>query len=90
MQGVVVGLLPLLLMGVLYVMEREAMQVLHTTWQGWAALALSKTRWHSSTWLGSIGSLRHFVMLRLLSPAGTIFRMPEFNKACRGQIAVRP
>lgn len=40
MQGVVVGLLPLFLMGVLYVMEREAMQVLHTTWQGWAALAL--------------------------------------------------
>jgi tight adherence protein B len=40
MQGVVVGLLPLLLLAVLYVMEREAMQVLHTTWQGWAALAL--------------------------------------------------
>lgn len=40
MQGVVVGLLPLLLLAVLYVMEREAMQVLHTTWQGWVALAL--------------------------------------------------
>jgi tight adherence protein B len=39
MQGVVVGVLPLLLLAVLYVMEREAMQVLHTTWQGWAALA---------------------------------------------------
>jgi tight adherence protein B len=38
MQGVVVGVLPLLLLGVLYVMEREAMQVLHTTWQGWTAL----------------------------------------------------
>ncbi len=38
-QGVVVGTLPLLLLVVLYVMEREAMQVLHTTWQGWAALA---------------------------------------------------
>jgi tight adherence protein B len=40
MQGVVVGLLPVLLMAVLYAMEREAMQVLHTTWQGWAAIAL--------------------------------------------------
>jgi tight adherence protein B len=39
MQGVVVGVLPLLLLAVLYVMEREAMQVLHTTWQGWLALA---------------------------------------------------
>lgn len=39
MQGVVVGVLPLLLLAVLYVMEREAMQVLHTTWQGWVALA---------------------------------------------------
>jgi tight adherence protein B len=39
MQGVVVGLLPLLLLAVLYVMETEAMQVLHTTWQGWSALA---------------------------------------------------
>lgn len=39
MQGIVVGVLPLLLLAVLYVMEREAMQVLHTTWQGWAALA---------------------------------------------------
>lgn len=38
-QGVVVGTLPLLLLVVLYVMERDAMQVLHTTWQGWAALA---------------------------------------------------
>lgn len=39
MQGAVVGVLPLLLMAVLYGMEREAMQVLHTTWQGWLALA---------------------------------------------------
>lgn len=39
MQGVVVGVLPLLLLAVLYVMERDAMQVLHTTWQGWSALA---------------------------------------------------
>lgn len=39
MQGVVVGVLPLLLLAVLYVMERDAMQVLHTTWQGWMALA---------------------------------------------------
>jgi tight adherence protein B len=38
-QGVVVGVLPLLLLAVLYVMERDAMQVLHTTWQGWVALA---------------------------------------------------
>ncbi len=38
-QGVVVGVLPLLLLAVLYVMEREAMQVLHSTWQGWSALA---------------------------------------------------
>lgn len=38
-QGVVVGILPLLLLVVLYVMERDAMQVLHTTWQGWVALA---------------------------------------------------
>ena len=40
MQGLVVGLLPLLLLVVLYVMERDAMRVLHTTWQGWVALAL--------------------------------------------------
>jgi tight adherence protein B len=39
MQGVVVGLLPLLLLAVLYAMETEAMSVLHTTWQGWVALA---------------------------------------------------
>jgi tight adherence protein B len=39
MQGVVVGVLPLLLLAVLYVMERDAMEVLHTTWQGWSALA---------------------------------------------------
>lgn len=38
MQGLIVGLLPLLLLAVLYGMEREAMQVLHTTWQGWMAL----------------------------------------------------
>jgi tight adherence protein B len=40
MQGLIVGLLPLLLLAVLYGMEREAMQVLHTTWQGWVALGL--------------------------------------------------
>ncbi len=40
MQGVIVGLLPLLLMAVLYVMEPEAMQVLHTTWQGWVTLGV--------------------------------------------------
>lgn len=39
MQAVVVGILPLLLLAVLYVMEPAAMQVLHTTWQGWMALA---------------------------------------------------
>ena len=40
MQGVVVGVLPLLLLLVLYVMEPEAMRALHTTWQGWCALGL--------------------------------------------------
>lgn len=40
LQGVVVGVLPLLLMLVLYGMERDAMQVLHTTWQGWTALGM--------------------------------------------------
>lgn len=40
LQGVVVGVLPLLLMAALYFMEPEAMRVLHTTWQGWAALTL--------------------------------------------------
>jgi tight adherence protein B len=40
MQGLVVGLLPLLLLAVLYAMEPEAMRVLHTTWQGWVALGL--------------------------------------------------
>lgn len=40
MQGVVVGLLPLLLLAVLYVMEAEAMRMLHTTWQGWVALGV--------------------------------------------------
>lgn len=40
MQGLVVGLLPVFLLAVLYVMEREAMRVLHTTWQGWAAIGL--------------------------------------------------
>ena len=40
MQGVVVGVLPLLLLMVLYVMEGDTMRVLHTTPQGWAALAL--------------------------------------------------
>ena len=39
-QGVVVGVLPLLLIVALYVMEPDAMQVLHTTWQGWLALAV--------------------------------------------------
>lgn len=39
MQGVVVGALPLLLLLVLYAMEAETMKVLHTTPQGWAALA---------------------------------------------------
>lgn len=38
LQGVVVGVLPLLLLVVLYAMEPEAMRVLHTTWQGWIAL----------------------------------------------------
>lgn len=38
MQGVVVGVLPVLLLAVLYVMETEAMRVLHTTWQGWLAV----------------------------------------------------
>lgn len=40
MQGVVVGVLPLLLLATLYAMENEAMRVLHTTWQGWVALGL--------------------------------------------------
>lgn len=40
LQGMVVGLLPVLLAAALYVMEPEAMKVLHTTWQGWLALAL--------------------------------------------------
>jgi tight adherence protein B len=40
MQGAVVGALPLLLLLVLYAMEGETMQALHTTPQGWAALAL--------------------------------------------------
>ncbi len=40
MQGFVVGILPLLVMAALYAMEPDAMRVLHTTWQGWAALAL--------------------------------------------------
>lgn len=39
LQGVVVGVLPLLLLVALYAMEPEAMRVLHTTWQGWVALA---------------------------------------------------
>lgn len=39
MQGAVVGILPVLLLVVLYFMERDAMRVLHTTWQGWTALA---------------------------------------------------
>jgi tight adherence protein B len=40
MQGVVVGALPVLLLMVLYAMEPDTMRVLHTTPQGWAALAL--------------------------------------------------
>lgn len=40
MQGAVVGALPLLLLIVLYAMERDTMRVLHTTMQGWAALGL--------------------------------------------------
>lgn len=40
MQGAVVGALPLLLLIVLYAMEGETMRALHTTPQGWAALAL--------------------------------------------------
>jgi tight adherence protein B len=40
MQGVVVGALPVLLLMVLYAMEADTMRVLHTTPQGWAALAL--------------------------------------------------
>lgn len=40
LQGAVVGLLPVLLAAALYVMEPQAMRVLHTTWQGWVALAL--------------------------------------------------
>jgi tight adherence protein B len=39
LQGWVVGALPLLLTVVLYVMEPQAMRMLHTTWQGWCALA---------------------------------------------------
>lgn len=38
MQGVVVGVLPLLLLVALYTMEPDAMRVLHSTWQGWIAL----------------------------------------------------
>jgi tight adherence protein B len=38
LQGVVVGALPLLLLAVLYAMESDTMQVLHTTVQGWATL----------------------------------------------------
>lgn len=40
LQGVVVGALPLMLLAVLYVMESDTMQVLHTTVQGWATLAV--------------------------------------------------
>jgi tight adherence protein B len=38
LQGVVVGLLPVLLLGALYVMEPDAMRKLHTTVAGWMAL----------------------------------------------------
>lgn len=40
LQGLVVGLLPLGLLAVLYVMEPAAMSVLHSTWQGWCALGV--------------------------------------------------
>ncbi len=40
MQGVVVGALPLLLLVVLYAMERDTMRVLHTTVQGWMTLGV--------------------------------------------------
>lgn len=40
LQGAIVGLLPLLLLAVLYVMEPAAMRMLHTTWQGWCALGV--------------------------------------------------
>lgn len=40
LQGLVVGALPLLLMMALYAMEGDTMRVLHTTAQGWAALAV--------------------------------------------------
>jgi tight adherence protein B len=39
LQGWVVGALPVLLLIVLYFMEPDAMRVLHTTWQGWSAVA---------------------------------------------------
>jgi tight adherence protein B len=40
LQGLVVGALPLLLMMALYAMEGDTMRVLHTTAQGWTALAV--------------------------------------------------
>lgn len=40
LQGMVVGALPLVLLVVLYVMEGNTMQVLHTTVQGWATLGV--------------------------------------------------
>lgn len=40
LQGAVVGLLPVLLLAVLYLMEPGTMRVLHTTWAGAAALVL--------------------------------------------------
>jgi tight adherence protein B len=40
LQGIVVGVLPLLLLAVLYFMEPAAMRMLHSTWQGWVALGL--------------------------------------------------
>jgi tight adherence protein B len=39
LQGWVVGALPVLLLVVLYFMEPDAMRALHTTWQGWSAVA---------------------------------------------------
>lgn len=40
LQGIVVGLLPILLMAALYAMESDTMRVLHTTARGWAALGV--------------------------------------------------
>ena len=39
LQGIIVGLLPIFLAGVLYVMDPAAMHPLFTTWYGWAVVA---------------------------------------------------